>query len=152
MGITPRDEMWMARALELAREAESQGEVPVGAVLVQQDRIFAEGWNRPISRCDPTAHAEIEALRAGGQALGNYRLPDATLYVTLEPCVMCMGALIHARIRRLVYGTADPRQGAAGSVLSLHRADFVNHRFEVTGGVLAQPCAALLKDFFLRRR
>ncbi len=144
--------MWMSRALELAREAESQGEVPVGAVLVKQDRILAEGWNRPISRHDPTAHAEIEALRAGGQAAGNYRLPGTTLYVTLEPCVMCMGALIHARIRRLVYGTADPRQGAAGSALSLHRADFVNHRIEVTGGVLARPCAALLKDFFLRRR
>lgn len=152
MGITPRDEMWMGRALELAREAESQGEVPIGAVLIRQDRILAEGWNRPISLCDPTAHAEIEALRAGGQALRNYRLPGTALYVTLEPCIMCMGAIIHARVQRLVYGAADPRQGAAGSVLSLHQAGFVNHRVEVTGGVLAASCAALLRDFFLRRR
>ncbi len=144
--------MWMGRALELARQAESQGEVPIGAVLIRHDRILAEGWNRPISRCDPTAHAEIEALRAGALTMENYRLPGTTLYVTLEPCVMCMGAIIHARIKRLVYGAADPRQGAAGSVLSLHRAGFVNHRVQVVGGVLAETCAALLRDFFLQRR
>ncbi|BCX88327.1 tRNA(adenine34) deaminase [Methylomarinovum tepidoasis] len=150
--VTPRDEMWMRRALELARRAESEGEVPIGAVLVKHDRIVAEGWNRPIAACDPTAHAEIEALRAGGRALGNYRLPRTTLYVTLEPCVMCMGAIVHARIQRLVFGAADPKRGAAGSVLSLHQADFLNHRVTVTAGVLAEECAAPLRTFFAARR
>ncbi len=152
MGVTPRDERWMRRALELARQAETEGEVPIGAVLVHRDRIVGEGRNRPISACDPTAHAEIEALRAAAQKLGNYRLPETVLYVTLEPCVMCMGAVVQARVGRLVYGAADAQRGAAGSALALHRADFLNHRVSVTAGVLADACRQILLAFFSRRR
>lgn len=142
----------MRRALALAETAQALGEVPVGAVLVYHGEVVAEGYNCPIAGQDPTAHAEIVALRRGGQALGNYRLPGAVLYVTKEPCVMCMGAIVHARIQRLVYGAPDPLRGAAGSILALHQAAFLNHRVEVTGGVLAEESARLLKEFFQKRR
>ena len=142
----------MRHALELAERARESGEVPVGAVLVLGDRVLAEGWNRPIATHDPTAHAEIVALRTAGPALENYRLIDTTLYVTLEPCVMCMGAISHARVRRIVYGATDPKRGAAGSILQLADADFLNHRIEVTGGVLGDECGARLRAFFQERR
>ena len=142
----------MRHALELAERAREAGEVPVGAVLVLGDRIVAEGWNRPIGTHDPTAHAEIIALRAAGPVLENYRLIDTTLYVTLEPCVMCMGAISHARVRRIVYGATDPKRGAAGSILQLADAEFLNHRIEVTGGVLGDECADQLRAFFKARR
>ena len=146
------DEYWMRHALELAGRALEAGEVPVGAVLVLGDRIVAEGWNRPIATHDPTAHAEIIALRAAGPVLENYRLIDTTLYVTLEPCVMCMGAISHARVRQIVYGATDPKRGAAGSILQLADAEFLNHRIEVTGGVLGDECADQLRAFFKARR
>jgi tRNA(adenine34) deaminase len=146
------DVVYMRRALDLARCGEAEGEVPVGAVVVADGRILAETWNRPVSLDDPTAHAEILALRAAGQALGNYRLAGATLYVTLEPCAMCAGAMVHARIARLVYGATDPKAGAAGSVFELLRAPALNHRVEVTGGVLAAECGELLRAFFQARR
>jgi tRNA(adenine34) deaminase len=146
------DEHWMRHALELAERAREEGEVPVGAVLVHGDRVVAEGWNRPIATHDPTAHAEIIALRAAGPVLENYRLIDTTLYVTLEPCVMCMGAISHARVRRIVYGATDPKRGAAGSILQLADAEFLNHRIEVTGGVLGDECADQLRSFFKARR
>ena len=142
----------MRHALELAERAREAGEVPVGAVLVHGDRVVAEGWNRPIATHDPTAHAEIVALRAAGPVLENYRLIDTTLYVTLEPCVMCMGAISHARVRRIVYGATDPKRGAAGSILQLADAEFLNHRIEVTGGVLGDECAVQLRSFFKARR
>lgn len=143
---------WMARAIELARVAEGQGEVPVGAVLVRDDALLAEGFNRPIGTCDPTAHAEIVALRAAASQAGNYRLPGSTLYVTLEPCVMCAGAIVQARVQRVVFGARDPRAGAAGSVFQVFGDARLNHRPAVTEGVLAQNCGALLSDFFRRRR
>jgi tRNA(adenine34) deaminase len=146
------DVVYMRRALDLARCGEAEGEVPVGAVVVADGRILAETWNRPVSLDDPTAHAEILALRAAGEALGNYRLAGATLYVTLEPCAMCAGAMVHARIARLVYGASDPKAGAAGSVFELLRAPALNHRVEVTGGVLAAECGELLRAFFQARR
>jgi len=142
----------MRRALELAHEAQAAGEVPVGAVLVSEGRIVAEGWNRPIGDCDPTAHAEIIALRAGASALGSYRLTGTTLYVTLEPCAMCAGAMVHARVLRLVYAATDPRAGAAGSVFNIVQHPALNHRLECTGGVLAEECSTLLRGFFLARR
>ena len=143
----------MRRALELAARAEAEGEVPVGAVLVgADDEVLAEAWNRPISSHDPAAHAEILALRSGGAAAGNYRLPGSTLYVTLEPCAMCAGAMVHARVARLVYGAADPKTGAAGSVFDIVRAEALNHQVEVTGGVLAAECGAVLQAFFRARR
>lgn len=141
----------MRRALELARRARDEGEVPVGAVVVQDGRIAGEGWNRPIAAGDATSHAETEAIRAACRAAHNYRLAGATLYVTLEPCVMCIGAIFHARIARVVYGAADPKTGAAGSVLDLF-ATPLNHHASVQGGVLAAECGALLKDFFAARR
>jgi tRNA(adenine34) deaminase len=150
--LTGTDEKFMRRALELADIAAASGEVPVGAVLVMEDRIIAEGGNRPIASNDPTAHAEIEALRAGGQALGSYRLPDTTLYVTLEPCAMCASAIVHARVRRLVFGAWDPRAGAAGSVLNIFSMPSLNHRVDVFGGVLADDCTARLTEFFRTRR
>jgi tRNA(adenine34) deaminase len=150
--MSSTDELYMHRALELARCAEAEGEVPVGAVLVSGGRVVAETWNRPISSNDPTAHAELLALRAAGQALGNYRLVGATLYVTLEPCAMCAGAMVHARIARLVYGAPDPKAGAAGSVFDLLRSEALNHRVEVEGGVLGEACGELLKSFFQARR
>jgi tRNA(adenine34) deaminase len=146
------DELYMRRALALAACAEAEGEVPVGAVLVAGGRAVAESWNRCISLSDPTAHAELLALRAGGQALGNYRLPEATLYVTLEPGAMCAGAMVHARLARLVYGAHDPKTGAAGSVFDLVRAPELNHQVQVTAGVLGAECGALLQAFFRARR
>jgi len=146
------DEFWMGQAIELASRAKSFGEVPVGAVLVKGFERISEGWNCPIARNDPSAHAEMVALRAGGLALNNYRLLDTTLYVTLEPCVMCMGAIVHARIKRLVFGALDPKRGAVCSALQLTDVEFLNHRVEYTGGVLADECSAQLKAFFRRRR
>ena len=142
----------MRRAWELAVAAGAAGEVPVGAVLVLDGRIIAEAANRPIAAHDPTAHAEIEALRAGGRALASYRLTGTTLYVTLEPCLMCASALVHARIQRLVFGAWDPRLGAAGSLLDVTRLPGLNHRVDVFGGVLLEPCTALLEEFFASRR
>ncbi|MBV9913881.1 MAG: tRNA adenosine(34) deaminase TadA [Sinobacteraceae bacterium] len=142
----------MRRALEMARGAEARGEVPVGAVLVKDGQIVAEAANTPIASHDPAAHAEIEALRAGGRALGSYRLTDTILYVTLEPCVMCAAAIVHARIRRLVFGAWDPRAGSAGSVLNVFSLPHLNHRVDVFGGVLAEECSAELQRFFARRR
>ena len=142
----------MQRALELADAAEAKGEVPVGAVLVHGDEIIAEGANRPIASNDPTAHAEIEALRAGGQAMGSYRLTDTTLYVTLEPCTMCAAAIVHARVRRLVFGAWDPRAGAAGSIVDVFALSGLNHRVDVFGGVLAEECGRRLREFFAARR
>jgi len=143
----------MRRALELARAAEAAGEVPVGALVVAADgRVVGEGWNQPLQAHDPSAHAEIVALRAAGRALASYRLGGATLYVTLEPCPMCLAALVHARIARLVFGAWDPRQGAAGSAFDLTRSPALNHAVDAFGGVLAEECGALLRDFFARRR
>lgn len=142
----------MNRALDLAREAAGNGEVPVGAVLVRDGQVIAEGANRPIGLNDPTAHAEILALRAGGQALDNYRLVDTTLYVTLEPCAMCAGAMVHARVKRLVYGAPDPRTGAAGTVFNIVDHSALNHRMEATGGVCGDEAADLLREFFAARR
>lgn len=142
----------MRRALELARHAENLGEVPVGAVLVAADGLVAEGWNAPVERSDPTAHAEIQALRAAGGALRNYRLPGTTLYVTMEPCPMCAGALVHARVSRLVFGANDYRAGAAGTVFDIVRAPDLNHRIAVTGGILESECRSLVQDFFRARR
>ncbi|MGR9071955.1 MAG: tRNA adenosine(34) deaminase TadA [Gammaproteobacteria bacterium] len=146
------DEDWMRHAIRLAQRAEAEGEVPIGAVLVKDGVCIAEGWNRPIGSCDPTAHAEIEAMRKAGRVLNNYRLVDSTLYVTLEPCVMCMGAIVHARIQRLVYGAFDPVRGAVCSVLQLAEADFLNHRVEWRGGVLSETCGSMLTGFFKSRR
>jgi tRNA(adenine34) deaminase len=142
----------MRHALALARRAESAGEVPVGAVVVADGRVVGEGWNQPVGAHDPTAHAEILALRAAGQALGQYRLGGATLYVTLEPCPMCAAAMVHARVARLVFGAWDPRQGAAGSAFDLMNARALNHSVDAFGGVLAEECGALLRAFFERRR
>ncbi|WKJ90075.1 tRNA adenosine(34) deaminase TadA [Methylomonas montana] len=146
------DTEWMRHAIRLAQRAESQGEVPVGALLVYQDRCIAEGWNQPIQTNDPTAHAEMVALRKAGQVLNNYRLIDTTLYVTLEPCVMCMGAIAHARVKRLVFGAYDPKRGAVCHALQLSDAPFLNHRVAWDGGVLEPDCAELLSDFFKARR
>lgn len=146
------DTHYMHLALEKARAAAAVGEVPVGAVLVRAQAIIAAGHNAPISSHDPTAHAEITALRTGAQLLGSYRLTDTTLYVTLEPCVMCAAAMVHARVRRLVFGAWDPRAGGAGSVINVFALPGLNHRVDVFGGVLMEECAALLKDFFTRRR
>jgi len=146
------DADFMQLALEQARRAQAAGEVPVGAVLTLGGRVIASGANRPISACDPTAHAEIEALRAGAAALGSYRLTDSVLYVTLEPCLMCAAAIVHARVRRLVFGAWDPRAGAAGSMLDAFALPGLNHRVDVFGGVLTEECSLLLRDFFLRRR
>ncbi|MBU6469407.1 MAG: tRNA adenosine(34) deaminase TadA [Gammaproteobacteria bacterium] len=146
------DSAWMRAALKLALKAKQAGEVPVGAVVVKDDTVIGHGWNHPISAHDPTAHAEIIAMRAAAQALGNYRLLDTTLYVTLEPCAMCAGAMVHARVKRLVFGAADPRAGAAGSMFDIVRAPALNHQLQITGGVLAEECGALLKQFFAGRR
>ncbi len=151
-GVSPDDRQWMEAALLEAGKAAAEGEVPVGAVVVMGGRRVAGGFNRPIATHDPTAHAEIVALRAAAQSLGNYRLVDATLYVTLEPCAMCVGAIIHARVRRLVFGAEDPRTGAVCSVASLVDAPFFNHRVSWTGGVLAARCGDILREFFAARR
>jgi tRNA(adenine34) deaminase len=146
------DETAMRRALELAARAEAEDEVPVGAVVMVGDRIVGEGWNRPVALHDPTAHAEIIAMRHAGAALGQYRLLNATVYVTLEPCPMCTAAMVHARVSRLVFGAWDPRQGAAGSAFDLAHSRALNHSLDVFGGVLADECSAQLKAFFRRRR
>jgi tRNA(adenine34) deaminase len=146
------DVEFMRAALAQAGAARAAGEVPVGAVLVHDERIVGEGSNRPISGCDPTAHAEIEALRAAARALGRYRLNDSVLYVTLEPCLMCAAAIVHARVRRVVFGAWDPRAGAAGSMLDAFALPGLNHRVDVFGGVLEEECGALLRDFFTDRR
>lgn len=143
---------WMRRALELATLAAREGEVPVGAVIVKDGELIAEGRNRPIAGHDPTAHAEIQALRAAGKALNNYRLGGTTLYVTLEPCPMCAGAIVHARVERVVFAATDPRTGAAGSVYNILQSNELNHRCEVERGVLAKESATLLRDFFRSRR
>lgn len=147
-----RDEHWMGLALEQARQAAATGEVPVGAVLVKDNQLVATGRNAPIAGHDPTAHAEIIAMREAARVLGNYRLDGCTLYVTLEPCAMCSGAMLHARLARVVYGAADPRTGAAGSVLNLFDLAQLNHQTDVRGGVQAQACGQLLQDFFRPRR
>ena len=142
----------MQQAIAAAKEAKALGEVPVGAVLVKNGEGIATGFNQPIGRHDPTAHAEIAALRAAAEALGNYRLPGCTLYVTLEPCAMCAGAMMHARLERVVFGAADPKTGACGSVLNLFAEEKLNHHTTVTQGVLAEECSSLLKTFFAERR
>ena len=146
------DEMWMRHAMALALRAEAMGEVPVGAVLVRGDEVVAEGWNVSITHHDPAAHAEIMALREAGARLGNYRLLETTLYVTLEPCLMCVGAMIHARIGRLVYGASDLKTGAVHSVFPLLGDPRHNHQIPVTAGVLAEECSLQLSRFFQKRR
>jgi haloalkane dehalogenase/tRNA(adenine34) deaminase len=147
-----RDAAFMALAIEHARAAAGSGEVPVGAVLVHGEQILATGRNAPIASHDPTAHAEIVALRAGARSLGSYRLIDTTLYVTLEPCIMCAAAVVHARVRRLVFGAWDPRAGGAGSIVNIFALPALNHRVDVFGGVCMEECAQLLREFFARRR
>jgi tRNA(adenine34) deaminase len=146
------DQDWMRHAIRLAQRAEQQGEVPVGALVVYENRCLAEGWNQPIQNHDPTAHAEIQAIRKAGQVLNNYRLIDCTLYVTLEPCVMCMGAIAHSRVKRLVFGAFDPKRGAVCHALQLSDAPFLNHHIEWQGGILEADCSNLLTDFFKAKR
>lgn len=150
--FSQQDERWMNVAIDLARQAESEAEVPVGAVLIANEQVVARAWNKPISKKDPTAHAEILALREAAQALDNYRLLDTTLYVTLEPCMMCAGALIHARIQRLVFGAHDPKAGVVGSVMNVLELKALNHRVQWQSGLLAEECGLLLKNFFKRKR
>lgn len=147
-----QDALFMQQALEQARHAWALGEVPVGAVVVKDGVVIATGYNQPIGKHDPTAHAEIMALRAAATVLGNYRLPGCELYVTLEPCVMCSGAMMHARLARVVFGAPDPKTGACGSVLNLFEQNQLNHHTQITGGVLAEECSSLLKEFFAERR
>lgn len=147
-----RDEAWMRLALDQAHNAWLAGEVPVGAVIVHQGQVLATGYNRPITTHDPTAHAEIVALRHAATLLGNYRLPDCELYVTLEPCAMCAMALMHARFSRIVFATADPKTGAAGSVVDLFAQPLLNHHTRLQAGVLAEPASRLLREFFAERR
>jgi len=146
------DADYMRAALDLARQAQADGEVPVGAVVVRDGEIIGRGYNAPISRHDPSAHAEMMALRDAARHLGNYRLVDCELFVTLEPCLMCAGAIMHARIARLVYGAGDPKTGACGSVVDVFAESRLNHHAEVAGGLLADECGALLSDFFAMRR
>ena len=146
------DESWMRYAIRLAQRAEGLGEVPVGAVLVKNEKIIAEGWNAVIETHDPSAHAEIVAIRQAGKVLENYRLINTTLYVTLEPCVMCMGAITQARIKRLVFGAFDEKRGCVCNALNLSDAPFLNHCVDWQGGVLEESCSQLLKDFFAARR
>ncbi len=148
----PTDQDWMQHAIRLAQRAEAQGEVPVGALIVKDDICIAEGWNQPITGHDPTAHAEIDAIRKAGQVLQNYRLLDTCLYVTLEPCIMCIGAIVHARISKLVIGADDPKRGAVYSVQNLSEAAFLNHRVDWCSGIKAEQCSQLLIDFFKSRR
>ncbi|MBI3188268.1 MAG: tRNA adenosine(34) deaminase TadA [Gammaproteobacteria bacterium] len=146
------DEYWMEHALHLARKAAEVDEVPVGAVIVKDNQLIAEGWNHPIQLHDPSAHAEMIALRQAGITLNNYRLLDTTLYVTLEPCVMCVGAMIHARVGRVVFGAYDAKTGAAGSMFDLLQSEKHNHKIDVTGGVLEEQCRDVLQEFFKRKR
>ncbi|MDK9725271.1 MAG: tRNA adenosine(34) deaminase TadA [Sterolibacteriaceae bacterium MAG5] len=149
---TDADQDFMAAAIELARAAGAAGEVPVGAVVVLDGEIVGRGYNQPIGRADPTAHAEVMALRDAAARIGNYRLPGASLYVTLEPCIMCAGAIMHARVARVVFGARDPKTGAAGSVVDLFAEDRLNHHADIQGGVRAEECGALLSSFFAARR
>lgn len=142
----------MQAALQVAQHAVTQEEVPVGAVVIRDGNIIGKGWNQPIVRNDPCAHAEIMALRAAANSLHNYRLPNTTLYVTLEPCMMCVGAIVHARVKRVVFGAYDPKTGAAGSAFDLLADKRHNHTIEITGGILEQDCAAILQEFFRMRR
>jgi tRNA(adenine34) deaminase len=146
------DELWMEEALRAAQEALRAGEVPIGAVIVCDGKIVGRGWNRNINDSDPTAHAEIVALREAGANIGNHRLSECDLFVTIEPCAMCSGAIVHARIKRLVYGSDDPKAGAVRSVMQVLNHPSLNHRLEVSGGVLAGRCAELLQTFFKSRR
>jgi len=150
--VEPSDSVFMRRAIELARRAEGEGEVPVGAVVVLGGKVIGEGWNRPISSADATSHAEMEAIRAACKAVGNYRLTGASLYVTLEPCAMCIGAIFHARIAHVMFGAPDPKTGAAGSIMNLFAESRLNHHATVEGRVLAEECGALLSEFFAKRR
>ena len=150
--LATRDLHYMQHALQLARRAQAVDEVPVGALLVRDDQIIGEGWNVPISTHDPSAHAEIRALRAAADSVSNYRLPETTLYVTLEPCVMCAGAIIHARVQRVVFAARDPKTGAAGSVFDILNSDQHNHGVLISEGILAEECGQLLTDFFRARR
>lgn len=150
MGYT--DTYWMQQAIELARKAASEDEVPVGAVLVKDNQLISEGWNQPIQNNDPSAHAEMMAIRQAGQSLENYRLIDTTLYVTLEPCSMCVGVMIHARVKRLVFGAFDSKTGAAGTAINLINDAAHNHKIEVLGGLLETECKQLLQDFFRQKR
>jgi tRNA(adenine34) deaminase len=146
------DEEFMREALDLARRAAEAGEVPVGAVIVRDGAIVGRGYNQPVSGNDPTAHAEVVALRDAGERIGNYRLGECEMFVTLEPCAMCAGAIMHARVSRVVYGAADPKSGACGSVLDLFAEDRLNHHATIVAGVMAEEAAALLRDFFAARR
>ncbi|WP_289996447.1 tRNA adenosine(34) deaminase TadA [Photorhabdus laumondii] len=146
------DEYWMQQAIERAIKAWEQGEIPVGAILVADNKIISEGWNQSIIAHDPTAHAEIIVLRKGGERLRNYRLINTTLYVTLEPCTMCAGAMIHSRIQRLVYGASDMKTGAVGSLVDILRHPGMNHQIDITSGVLAEECSTMLSAFFKQRR
>jgi tRNA(adenine34) deaminase len=146
------EEMLMRKAIELALKAKEQGEVPVGAVIVLDGEIIGEGWNQPISSNDPSAHAEIMALRDAGNNISNYRLPEATLYVTLEPCAMCAGAIVHARLAKLVYAVNDPKTGACGSVFNLLQTEELNHKVEIESGIMEEECRSLIQDFFREKR
>lgn len=146
------DLAYMRHAIRLAQFAESIGEVPVGAVLVKDDSVIGEGWNSPIIKNDPTAHAEIMAIRQAGDVISNYRLLDATLYVTLEPCLMCLGAIVHARVKRIVFGAHDPKRGALESALQLSELRFLNHQVLTRSGILSDECSQLLTSFFRQRR
>jgi tRNA(adenine34) deaminase len=151
-GVAETDGAWMRHALDLAHRAGEEGEVPVGAVLVKDGRLLGEGWNRVIKLNDPSAHAEILAMREAGERLGNYRLPGCSLYVTLEPCAMCAGAMLHARLEHVYFGAADPKTGALGGAFNLYDDYSHNHRITVQGGVLATECSTMLKEFFKFRR
>lgn len=150
--VTDQDVYWMNRALVMAEQGRAMGEVPVGAVLVADNELLAEGWNQPIKTSDPTAHAEIVVMREAAKKIKNYRLLDSTLYITLEPCVMCAGAIVHARISRVVYGATDPKAGAVESVFAVLSTEMLNHQPKVTRGVLEDKCSAQLKSFFRERR
>jgi tRNA(adenine34) deaminase len=150
--FSERDTFWMQHAVQLAKTAGAADEVPVGAVLIADDQLIGEGFNSPISHCDPTAHAEILALRAGARRINNYRLVNTTLYVTLEPCIMCLGALVHARVQRIVYGALDPRAGAIASAFQIIAADKLNHQPSCEGGLLSESCGKQLIDFFQAKR
>lgn len=151
-GLLETDLYWMAYARQLADKAAALGEVPVGAVIVKNGELIGEGFNQPISSCDPTAHAEVVAIRSAAQHQGNYRLVESTLYVTLEPCTMCVGALVHARIKRLVFGAAEPKAGCVVSQLKLLDADYFNHKIDITSGIEASECSHQLSHFFAMRR
>lgn len=150
--FSERDHHWMQHAISLAKRAKEQAEVPVGAVLIHDDQVIGEGFNSPIRYSDPTAHAEILALRSGASAMNNYRLIHSTLYVTLEPCIMCLGAIVHARVARVVFGAHDPKSGAVMSAFDLGNTNKLNHRVDYVGGLLGDECGKLLSDFFRARR